>query len=155
LNKCCTSSRKKNNGEIHHLYALACEQLQRERLVRPGVTQLERLVAETRQSAQAETFRRLGPILTEDCQHVLDTLLAVDPARGMTPLAWLRRPAISNSPRAILGNLEKLAVLRAVGVEHWPLDALTPNRLKFLAHLTRKSSAQALQGERLILGGAT
>jgi hypothetical protein len=44
------------------LYALACEQLQRERLVRPGVTQLERLVAETCQSAQAETFRRLGPI---------------------------------------------------------------------------------------------
>ena len=63
----------------------------------------------------------------------------------MTPLAWLRRPAISNSPRAILGNLEKLAFLRAAGVEHWPLDALNPNRLKFLAHLARKSSAQALQ----------
>jgi TnpA family transposase len=127
------------------LYALACERLQRERLVRPGVTQLERLVAETRQSAQAETFRRLGPILTEDCRHLLDTLLEPDPTRGMTPLAWLRRPAISNSPRAILGNLEKLAFLRATGVEHWPLDALNPNRLKFLAHLARKSSAQALQ----------
>jgi hypothetical protein len=123
------------------LYALACEQLQRERLVRPGVTQLERLVAETRQSAQAETFRRLGPILTEGCQHLLDTLLEVDPTRG-TPLVWLRRPAISNSPRAIL---EKLMFLRATGVEHWPLDALNPNRLKFLAHLARKSSAQALQ----------
>ena len=51
------------------LYALACEQLQRPAARPPGGDPLERLVAETRQSAQAETFRRLGPILTEDCQH--------------------------------------------------------------------------------------
>jgi hypothetical protein len=127
------------------LYAMACEQLQREQLVRPRVTRLERLVAETRQSAQAETLRRLGPILTEDCQRLLDTLLEPEPTRGMTPLAWLRRPAISNSPRAILGNLEKLVFLRAAGVEDWALESLNPNRLKFLAHLARKSSAQALQ----------
>jgi hypothetical protein len=127
------------------LYAMACEQLQREQLVRPRVTRLERLVAETRQSAQAETLRRLGPILTKDCQRLLDTLLEPEPTRGMTPLAWLRRPAISNSPRAILGNLKKLVFLRAAGVEDWALESLNPNRLKFLAHLARKSSAQALQ----------
>ena len=124
---------------------MGCEQLQREQLVRPRVTRLERLVAETRQSAQAETLRRLGPILTEDCQRLLDTLLEPEPTRGMTPLAWLRRPAISNSPRAILGNLEKLVFLRAAGVEDWALESLNPNRLKFLVHLARKSSAQALQ----------
>ena len=48
-------------------------------------------------------------------------------------------------PRAIVENLEKLAFLRTAGVEDWPLEPLNPNRLKFLAHLTRKSSAQALQ----------
>jgi Tn3 transposase DDE domain/Domain of unknown function (DUF4158) len=127
------------------LYALACEKLQTERLVRPGVTQLERLVAETRQSAQAETLRRLGPILTEECQRFLDTLVEPEPTRGMTPLAWLRRPAISNSPRAILGNLEKLTFLRVAGVDDWALESLNPNRLKFLAQLARKSSAQVLQ----------
>jgi hypothetical protein len=40
---------------------------------------------------------------------------------------------------------KKLAFLRTTGVEDWPLEPLNPNRLKFLAHLTRKSSAQALQ----------
>src|SRR5439155_1421986 len=50
-----------------------------------------------------------------------------------------------NSPRAIVENLEKLAFLRTAGVEDWTLEPLNPNRLKFLAHLTRKSSAQALQ----------
>jgi hypothetical protein len=63
----------------------------------------------------------------------------------MTLLAWLRRPAVSNSPRQIVGNLEKLTFLRAAGVEAWSLEALNPNRLTSLAHLARKSSAQALQ----------
>ncbi len=42
-------------------------------------------------------------------------------------------------------HLEKLAFLRTAGIDDWPLEPLNPNRLKFLAHLTRKSSAQALQ----------
>ena len=126
------------------LYELACEKLRTEQLVRPGVTRLERLVAETRERAQGETFQQLTPILTDDCQRLLDTLLEPDAARGMTPLAWLRRPAVSNSPKAIVGNLEKLMFLRATGVEGWSLEALNPNRLTFLAQLARKSSAQAL-----------
>jgi hypothetical protein len=63
----------------------------------------------------------------------------------MTPLAGRRRPAVSNSPKAMIANLEKLTFLRATGVEAWSLEALNPNRLTFLAQLARKSSAQALQ----------
>jgi hypothetical protein len=44
-----------------------------------------------------------------------------------------------------VGDLEKLAFLRAAGVADWDLGALNPNRLTFLAYLARKSSAQALQ----------
>ncbi len=127
------------------LYELACEKLRTAQLVRPGVTRLERLVAETRERAQEETFHQLASILTDECQQCLDTLLEPAPARGMTPLAWLRRPAVSNSPKAIVGNLEKLTFVRATGVEAWSLAALNPNRLTFLAQLARKSSAQALQ----------
>ena len=127
------------------LYALLCEQLQTEHLLRPGVTRLERLVAAARTRAETETFRQLTPLLSDERRQWLDTLLEPDPARGFTLLAWLRRPAVSNSPRAIVGNLEKLAFLRAAGVADWDLGALNPNRLKLLAHLARKSSAQALQ----------
>jgi TnpA family transposase len=127
------------------LYELTCEKLRAEQFIRPGVTQLERLVAEARQRAQAEIFRRLVPLLRDGCTRFLDTLLASDPDRDMTRLAWLRRPAASNSPRAILEHLDKLAFLRTAGVERWDLEGLNPNRLKLLAQLARKSSAQALQ----------
>jgi TnpA family transposase len=127
------------------LYEVTCEKLRTDQLVRPGVTRLERLVAEARVRAEAETFRQLTPLLTADRRRWLDTLLEPDPVRGLTPLAWLRRPAVSNSPRAILGNLEKLHFLRGAAVDAWPLEALHPNRLKFLAQLARKTSAQTLQ----------
>jgi hypothetical protein len=127
------------------LYERTCEQLRTEQRVRPGVTRLERWVAEARERAQGEPFRQLPPLLTDDCTRFLDTLLESDPARGMTPLAWRRRPAVSNSPRAIVGHLEQLTFLRAAGVEAWSLEALHPHRLTFLAHLARTSSAQALQ----------
>ena len=46
------------------LLALACEQLRREHIVRPGITRLEQLVATARHQAQEETYRRLLPLLT-------------------------------------------------------------------------------------------
>jgi hypothetical protein len=84
-------------------------------------------------------------MLTAGRKQWLDSLLQPDPTRGLTPLTWLRRPAVSNSPQAILGNLEKLTFLRSAGVEDWALEPLNPNRLKFLAHVARTSGAQALQ----------
>jgi TnpA family transposase len=127
------------------LYELLCEKLHTDQLLRPGVTRLERLVAEARIRAQTETYRQLTPMLTTVRKQWLDSLLQPDPTRGLTPLTWLRRPAVSNSPQAILGNLEKLTFLRNAGVEDWTLEPLNPNRLKFLAHVARKSGAQALQ----------
>jgi TnpA family transposase len=127
------------------LYEQLCEKLRTDHLLRPGVTRLERLVAEARARAQTETYRQLTPLLTADCKQWLDSLLQPDPIRGSTPLTWLRRAAIANSPRAILDNLDKLSFLRAAGVEDWSLEVLNPNRLKFLAHVARKSNAQTLQ----------
>jgi hypothetical protein len=119
------------------LYEQLCEKLRTDHLLRPGVTRLERLVAEARARAQTETYRQLTPMLTADCKQWLDSLLQPDPTRGSTPLTWLRREAVANSPRAILDNLDKLTFLRAAGVEGWSLEVLNPNRLKFLAHVAR------------------
>ena len=127
------------------LYEQLCEKLCTDHLLRPGVTRLERLVAEARARAQTETYRQLTPLLTADCKQWLDSLLQPDPTRGSTPLTWLRRAAIANSPRAILDNLDKLTFLRTAGVEDWSLEVLNPNRLKFLAHVARQSNAQTLQ----------
>ena len=68
------------------LLQLACDELRRERIVRPGVTRLERLVATARQQAHEETFRRLGALLTVERHTWLDGLLRPDPETGRTML---------------------------------------------------------------------
>ena len=108
------------------LLQLACDKLRRERIVRPGVTRLERLVAAAREQAQAETFQRLMPLLTPPRQHWLDALLEPEPALGRTRLTWLRQEATSHAASQLLATLEKITFLLAAGVAQWTLAGLTP-----------------------------
>ena len=127
------------------LLRLACEHLLELRIERPGITHLERVVASGRRRAQQETYRRLEPILTRDCKARLDDLMTVDAGTGRSKLAWLQQSATTYSPPMILATLEKRACCRRWGVDRWDLSSLTPNRLKFLAQIARRSTTQALQ----------
>jgi TnpA family transposase len=127
------------------LFQLACQKLIDEKIVRPGVTRLERMVATAREQAQSETFNHLSPLLTDERKKKLDHLLFFDKESKQSSLVWLRQSATSISADAILGTLNKLDFLRELGVDKWDLSKLNPNRLKFLAQIARKSTAQALE----------
>jgi hypothetical protein len=127
------------------LFQLACERLRRDKVVRPGLTCLERMVITAQQRAQHESYRILAPLLCDDTKTLLDGLLVPDASRGGTALNWFRRAAVSNTPKAILGNIEKLEFLEGVGVARWALGGLSPNRLKRLAQLARRATGQALR----------
>jgi len=127
------------------LFQLSCERLHREKIVRPGVTRLEKIVAAARSQADQATFDRLQPLLTEERRRRLDQLLVVDGTTNHTPLTWLRQTATANSAPAILAALAKLKYVQSEGVDTWDLSTINPNRLKFLAQVARKSTAQMLQ----------
>ncbi len=57
------------------LFRVACEHLHAAKIIRPGVTRLERMVATARQRAQRETLQRLASLLTEASRTRLDRLL--------------------------------------------------------------------------------
>ena len=126
------------------LFQLLIKKLEIAKIIRPGLTILERMVATARNEAWTETTLRLQPILTEKCSQFLDSLLFVEAEKQHTPLAWLRTGAVSNSPRAIKNALAKLDFLNQQNVKDWDVSVLNPNRLKFLAKLGKKSPTQAL-----------
>ncbi|NET62067.1 MAG: Tn3 family transposase [Symploca sp. SIO2E6] len=126
------------------LFQLLIKKLETSKIIRPGLTILERMVATARNEAWTETCKRLKPILTDSREKFLDSLLEVESDRQRTPLAWLRTGAVSNSPKAILNALAKLDFLNQQNVKDWDVSVLNPNRLKFLAKLGKKSPAQAL-----------
>ena len=68
-------------------FSLACEHLHAEKIVRPGVTRIERLVMEARERGHRETFRRLGIFFTEEQLVQLDQLLVRREELDRTPLA--------------------------------------------------------------------
>lgn len=130
------------------LLQMACEKLYQEKYVRPGLTVLERIVSSARTQAQRETFTRLLPLLSDSCKSSLDQLLQRSETLQHVPLSWLRKCALTNSPKSILATLEKLKMLDEWGVVGRSLDALNPNRIKFLASIGRRASIQALQQMR-------
>ncbi len=127
------------------LFQLLCDKLLVSKVVRPGVTILERMVITARSQATTETFNRLQFLLTPSNKAFLDSLLVAEQKTGRTPITWLRHHATTNSPNSILNALEKLTFLEKQNVPSWDLSCLNPNRIKFLAQLGKKSSNQALQ----------
>lgn len=126
------------------LLQLLCERRHAQKIVRPGLTLLERSVTGARQQAQTITWELIAPLLSaEDCKK-LDQLLVVHEKYGLTPLTWYRTGATSHSAGAILNALEKIAELQAMGLAGHDLGALTPNRLKLLARIGRRATNQAL-----------
>ncbi|MFK7990356.1 MAG: Tn3 family transposase [Sandaracinaceae bacterium] len=125
------------------LLADACERLLRARVLRPGVTVLERHVLDARLAAERRTFDSLHALI-EPVRDVLERLLRVDAELEGTRLTWLRERARSNSPRAIQGMLDKHEWLAEAGVAEWDVSPIHPNRLRFLARLGRTADAQML-----------
>src|SRR5262245_39993596 len=60
------------------LVQLACEKLRTDKIVRPGLTCLERVVLAAQQQVQHETYRILTPLLSDDTKALLDGLLVPD-----------------------------------------------------------------------------
>src|SRR5258708_16920600 len=127
------------------LFQLVCDHLRAEKIVRPGVTLLERLVMAARERGHGETFRRLVPLFTNERLTQFDSLLIREESLGRTPLAWLGQRAAANTSKAIVAELKKLDFLRGLGAAGWDLSEINPNRLKFLAQLGRRATSQALQ----------
>jgi TnpA family transposase len=127
------------------LFQLACDELRREQIVRPGLTRLERLVATAREQAHRVTWQRLTPLLPPERLACLDALLTPDPSVGRTRLSWLRQEATAPTAPQMLATLAKIACLLEMGVHTWDLAGLNPNRVKWLAQLGWRATNQQLQ----------
>lgn len=127
------------------LFEMACRHLLHLKVVRLGVTRIEKFVGTARRQAEEVTFGQLKGFLTGERRELLDGLLSVQEGEDRTRLLWLQRTPMSNKTTAITATLEKLRFLKESGVADWNLGAVHPNRLKWLAD--RGSAAQA-QGLR-------
>lgn len=126
------------------LFDLATARLVERKVLLPGVTTLERLVARVRDRTALRLWRLLATLPTAEQRDNLAALLSVPEGARVSPLDRLRRAPTRMSGPALVGALERLEEIRAIGVSELPLHRVPPNRLHALARYGAAARAQAI-----------
>jgi len=128
------------------LFAQAVARLVAAKVLLPGVSVLERLVARVRDRAAARLWRRLAALPSSDQRAALERLVltAADDGR-QTPLDRLRHGPVHANSVTLVAALKRLAEVRALGVSQLDLAGLPAGRIRVLARHAATSRAQALE----------
>jgi TnpA family transposase len=126
------------------LFDLATAQLVEHKVLLPGVTVLERLVASIRDHAAARLWQRLAQLPNADQQARLEALVQVPDGARLSPLDRLRRAPTRVSGPALAAACHRLEEIRTIGVSALAFDHLPPNRLRDLARYGAAARAQAI-----------
>lgn len=127
------------------LFDLATAWLVDRKVLLPGVTVLARLVARVRDRAADRLWKKLSATLTPMPRRRLETLLSVEDCGRQTRLDRLRRAPTRPTAMGLVGALERLREVRALGVHPISLAGLPPGRVAQLARFANSARAQAIQ----------
>ncbi|MBN1485169.1 MAG: DUF4158 domain-containing protein, partial [Chloroflexia bacterium] len=113
-------------------------QLYHQKIVRPGLSRLERLVESTRTAAREEIQQVVCSQLTAEQKEQLDNLVDVPAGEFWSPWQRLKETPARASGSELLVLLEKIASIRALELERLDLGSIHPNRIKLLAQQARR-----------------
>jgi TnpA family transposase len=134
------------DDRLAHLAGLALEECRRRRIVIPPSRTLERLCMEVRHRARREAHRRLTDGLSADQRRRLDALTTRRGDTGQSWLAWLRQTPEATKPAAMLGLIERLGHVRAVGLDAGRGHRVHQARLARLAREAGRTTVQHIAG---------
>ena len=141
----CCRTRSRTTGLLH-LAGLVVEECRRRRIVIPSPGALERLCIQARYRARREVQRRLTDGLSAEQRHRLDALTQRRVETNQSWLAWLRQMPEAAKPVAMLGLIERLEHVRAVGLDPVRGHRVHQARLAQLAREAGRTTAQHIAG---------
>src|SRR5215213_2274984 len=121
------------------------EELRRRRVIAPGPSIIERLVAAALVLAERHVAHQLTRGLTPAQAAALDALLRPKEGTPMSMLAWARQPPGAPGHRALARIIEQIGILRAVGLDPACIEGVHPERLRKLAREGGQFTAQHLR----------
>jgi hypothetical protein len=129
------------------LFDLATKRLVDQKVLLPGVSVLERLVASVRDRAANRLWQELASLPTPKQRLLLEDLLQASEGRKQSRLDQLRRAPTHVSGPGLIKALWRLTEIRAIGVRDLDLSFVPSGRLKQLARYA--AASRAAQIERL------
>lgn len=112
------------------------------RIVVPSPAALERLCSDLRHQARREVYRRLTHGLSVEQRRGLDALVQRRDNTGQNWLTWLRQMPQAAKPSAMLGMIERLKHVRAIGIERGRGHLVHQERLAQLAREAARVTVQ-------------
>jgi len=134
------------NDQLAHLAELVMEECRQRRIIVPQPRRLERLCVEVRYRARREAQRRLTDGLSADQRRRLDALMQRREDTGQSWLTWLRQMPEAAKPTAMLGLIERLNHVRAIGIEPSRGHQVHQARLAQLAREASRTTVQHVAG---------
>jgi TnpA family transposase len=127
------------------LFDLATNRLVEAKVLLPGVTVLERLVASVRDRVAVRGWRLLAgaPDATERSR--LLRLVTVSPGQRMSDLDRLRKSPVDVSGAGVVKALDRYAQVAALGAGGWDLSPVPRGRIATLARFAKHARAQAVE----------
>ena len=122
-----------------------CQKLHYDKILRPAINTLERMVGSIGERLNEETYQRLTFLLTPELQEKLDKVLELDKTLKMPIHRWLCLQPTSNTAKSINQTLDKVAYLQEMKVASWDVSAIPINRKKRLANIVRNNTNSYLQ----------
>ncbi len=120
-------------------------EMRRRRLIVPGPSVVEELVAAAMTAAERHVAHQLTAGLSRAQTAALDGLLVARPGAGTSVLAWARQPPGAPGHRALARLVEALERLRAIGLDPACTEGIHPERLRRLAREGGRFTAQHLR----------
>ena len=134
------------NDRLGHLAELVLEECRQRRIIIPPPRTLERLCLAVRYRARREIERRLTDGLSAEQLRRLDALTNRRSEAAHSWLAWLRQMPEATKPTAMLGLIERLNHVRAIGLDPARAHRVHQARLAQLARETSRTTAQHIAG---------
>ena len=133
------------------LVATLLEELRARRIVCPPLAAIERLAGSVRARKQRQLWRQLADELTDQQRQSLDQLLEVRVGGGQSTLAWLRQTAYAATTGNFPKLIERLSLVRALGIEPERASRVHQNYwLKLARSINEKVRLYARVGQALI-----
>ena len=124
------------------LAAMAVDELRRQKILLPPVRVLELVVQQARARAERISHRAIIDGIKEQQRYALDQLLKRKPATPFTILGWLRAAPQSPAARNLLALIERVQLVRTLGLDRACEATVPPTAFERLADEGLRMTAQ-------------